>query len=179
MNANLKKTVLTAVFMALICVATMSIQIPMPLTNGYVNLGDAFVLTAAWMLGAPWGIAAAGIGSALADMLTGYMHYVPGTLIIKACMAAAAVLIAKACGERRAMMKYTGRIAGALLAELIMIAGYFGYACLLLGKNLGAAAASIPGNAIQGAVGLIVGILLTAALEKTGVMKKLGFAGNN
>lgn len=100
MNKNLTKIVTTSVFMALTCVATMVIQIPMPLTNGYVNLGDAFVLAAAWMLGGPWGVAAAGIGSALADLLTGYAHYVPGTLVIKAGMALAAILVAKAFGEK-------------------------------------------------------------------------------
>lgn len=171
-NESLKKIIISALFAALICVATMVIQIPMPLTNGYVNLGDVFVLAAAWLLGAPWGVAAAGVGSALADMLTGYMHYVPGTLIIKACMAAAAVLIAKAFGEKSTAAKYIGRVTGALVAEIIMIAGYFGYAALLLGKGTGAVS-SIPGNAIQGVVGLVVGVLLTAAIEKTGITKRI------
>lgn len=173
MNKNLTKIVTTSVFMALTCVATMVIQIPMPLTNGYVNLGDAFVLAAAWMLGGPWGVAAAGIGSALADLLTGYAHYVPGTLVIKAGMALAAILVAKAFGEKSTGRKYAGRVVGAVLAELIMIAGYFGYACLLLGKNVAAAASSIPGNAIQGAIGMIVGLIIIAALDKIGLTKRV------
>ena len=40
-----------------------------------------------------------------------------------------------------------------LAGEAIMVAGYFGYACLWLGRGW-AAAASVPGNVIQGAVGL-------------------------
>ncbi|MGN1142069.1 MAG: ECF transporter S component, partial [Oliverpabstia sp.] len=35
MKTNLKKLVMTALFAALACVATMSIRIPTPGTNGY------------------------------------------------------------------------------------------------------------------------------------------------
>ena len=53
-----------------------------------------------------------------------------------------------------------------------MVLGYFGYASLLLGKGL-AAAASIPGNVFQGTVGLVVGVLLVAVLERAKVTEKL------
>ena len=39
-KADVRKQVLTALFTALICVATMVIQIPTPMTGGYVNVGD-------------------------------------------------------------------------------------------------------------------------------------------
>lgn len=87
---NLTLMVTAAVLAALTCVATMVVQIPMPLTKGYVNLGDVMVLTSVWLIGSPWGVAAAGIGSAMADLLTGYAYYAPATLIIKALMAVAA-----------------------------------------------------------------------------------------
>ena len=53
-----------------------------------------------------------------------------------------------------------------------MVAGYFGYASLLLGKGL-AAAASIPGNIFQGAVGLAVGLALAAVMERSRLTAKL------
>jgi len=53
-----------------------------------------------------------------------------------------------------------------------MVLGYLGYASLLLGKGL-AAAASIPGNIFQGAVGLVVGVLLVTVLERAKVTEKL------
>ena len=64
---------LTAVFMALICVATMVIQIPIPL--GYAHLGDCMILLATYLLGPVAGMLASGIGSAMADILTGYANY--------------------------------------------------------------------------------------------------------
>ena len=38
------KIVLTALFAALICVATLLVQIPIPATGGYANLGDGMIL---------------------------------------------------------------------------------------------------------------------------------------
>ncbi len=155
------KIVTAALFAALPCVATMVIQVPSPM-SGYVNLGDGLVLLSGFLLGPVWGGCAAGIGTALADLFSGYGYYAPGTFVIKFFMAFAAALILKKCGEKN---KWAGLISGGLLAEVIMVAGYFGYAALLLGKGVGAAA-SIPGNAIQGVFGIVVALILYPVLSK-------------
>lgn len=69
-------------------------------------------------------------------------------------MALVGALIFKAFGKSS-----VGALISGLVSEIIMVAGYFGYAALLLGKGIGAAA-SVPGNLVQGAVGLIAGFLL-------------------
>ena len=69
MNSNLKKLVMAALFAALTCVATMSIRIPTPGTNGYIHPGDALVILSGVILGPGWGLLSAGIGSAMADLL--------------------------------------------------------------------------------------------------------------
>ena len=97
-DANIKKLVLAALMAALTYVATSIVQIPSPM-QGYVNLGDCIVLLSGWILGPWWGAAAGGIGSMLVDLLGGYGHYAPGTLIIKGCMALVAALIVKAMKE--------------------------------------------------------------------------------
>ena len=79
-------------FAALACVATMVIKIPSPL-GGYINLGDCIVLLAGWMLSPIYGLLAAGLGSALADILSGYVAYAPMTFVIKALMAVATFYI--------------------------------------------------------------------------------------
>ena len=43
---NVGKIVITALFAALACVATMIIKVPTVGTNGYVNIGDTIVLVA-------------------------------------------------------------------------------------------------------------------------------------
>ena len=47
-----------------------------------------------------------------------------------------------------------------------MVVGYFFYASLILGKGL-AAAASIPGNIVQGIAGVAIGMALAMVLHKT------------
>lgn len=167
---KLIRLVLAAVFAALTCVATMMIHIPMPATNGYINLGDGMVLLSAFLLGPVYGMAAGGLGSMLADVLLGYASYAPGTLIIKGLMALCAALIMTALRDKTK----AGVIVGALVGEIIMVFGYFAYESTLLGYGL-AAAASIPGNAIQGAAGMIVSILVYQVLRIVPSIKKLSY----
>ncbi len=165
-DKKIRKLVLTALMAALCCVATMVVQIPSPM-QGYVNLGDCFVLLSGWLLGPWYGFAAGGVGSMLADILLGYAHYAPGTLVIKGLMAMAAALILRSMHGSKA-----GYLVGGAVAECIMVAGYFGYASLLLGKGL-AAAASIPGNLFQGVVGLAAGLALVTVMERSRLTAKL------
>ena len=170
---QLRQIVLAALFTALTTVATLVIQIPSP-GNGYVNLGDCMVLLSAWVLGPVGGAAAGGLGSMLADLMTGYAYYAPGTLVIKGAMALTAGLIFRALtgGTVASPRALAARAAGGVAAEAIMVAGYFGYAALLLGSGLGAAA-SIPGNLIQGAFGLVTSLALAGMLERSGVLKRV------
>ena len=139
-----RKLVYAALFAALTCVMTMIVKIPVPATGGYVNLGDCVVLLAGWVLGPMYGGAAAWLGSMLADLVSGYPLYAPGTFVIKACMA----------------------------GEAVMVAGYFAYEGVVLGFGLGAAAA-IPGNLIQGVFGLAVSVAAAEALSRSGAVKEL------
>ncbi len=165
------KICVTAMFAALICVATMVIQIPSPL-NGYVNFGDCFILIAAWVLGPVYGFAAGGIGSALADLFAGYGHYVPGTFLIKGLMAVAAALIAHVIAKKNEKLKLAGYISGAVVSEIIMVGGYYLYAALWLGKNFEGAAASVPGNLVQGIFGIVCGVVIVQIISKTKVLSK-------
>ncbi len=165
-DKKIRTMVMAAVLAALACVATMVIQIPSPM-NGYVNLGDCFVLLSGWLLGPWWGAAAGGIGSMLADLLLGYGHYAPGTLVIKGLMALVGALVFKALGKKSAAALVSG-----VVSEVIMVVGYFGYAGLLLGKGIGAAA-SIPGNLVQGAVGLVAGFLLLQVARRIHLEEKV------
>lgn len=163
---NTKRLVLMALLTALTCVATMVIEIPSP-SDGYINLGDCFVLISAWVLGPVGGAVAAGVGSAMADLLLGYAYYAPGTLIIKALMALVAGLCFRAM---RGWNKNTvARILSGIPAEIVMVVGYFGYAALLLGKGI-AAAASIPGNVFQGIVGIVAAVALCSVTELSGLV---------
>ena len=168
---KIKRLVLAALFTALTAVATMVIQVPSPM-SGYVNLGDCMVLLSAWVLGPFVGAAAAGVGSMLTDILTGYGYYAPGTLVIKAAMALLAGLIFRAmAGEgKRGARTFAARLTGGLGAEAVMVLGYFAYAGLILQRGLGAAA-SIPGNLVQAVFGLAAALALAQILERARVLE--------
>ena len=124
-DKKIKSMVMAAVMAALTYVATTVIKIPAP-TGGYVHIGDGLVLLCGWILGPWWGGAAAGIGSMLVDLLSGYGHYVPGTLIIKGLDALVAALIFRALGRGKTAMRGSG-----IVGETIMVLGYFAYASMI------------------------------------------------
>ena len=163
---KLKILVLAALCAALTAAATLVIQIPVP-GGGYLNPGDALVLLSAWLLPPLPAAAAAGVGSMLADLISGYPLYAPGTLVIKAAMALAAGLIwnALAPGKNRPGRVLAARLCSGAAAETIMVLGYFAYAALILQNGL-AAAASIPPNLAQAALGFIAAVLLAPLLER-------------
>jgi len=164
MNRNLTNCVTAAMLAALTCIFTMVVKVPTIGTNGYVNIGDAVVLLSAWVLGNPYGALAAGIGSAMADLLSGYAAYVPGTFVIKFSMAFVCYLVLKGSVKIGIPGKASYVLSG-IVAELIMVFGYFLYEAGPLGYGM-AAAASIPSNMIQGGTCLVLGCMLAVALSR-------------
>ena len=75
----------TAVFTALVCAATIIFSMYVPSTEGFFNIGESMVFLSALLFGPFVGAFAGGVGSMIADLLLGYPHYAPATLIIKAC----------------------------------------------------------------------------------------------
>ena len=161
-DKKIRKLVLAALLAALVCVATMVVQIPSPM-QGYVNLGDCFVLLSGWLLGPWYGFAAGGIGSMLADLFLGYGHYAPGTFVIKGLVALIAAFMVRPILKRDEKLPFWKLALCELPSEAFMVAGYFGYKALILQKGL-AAAASIPNNLVQGALGIALSVLLYTVL---------------
>ena len=136
-NEKLYKIIVAAMMAALACVATMIIRIPSPM-QGYVNLGDAVVLMCGWILGPIYGVAAAGIGSMLADILAAYPYYAPGTLVIKAVVALIAYVLFTALRrgkEQNTKTLILPLVISGIAGEIAMVVLYFVYASLLLGKG--------------------------------------------
>ena len=142
----------------------MIIKIPSPL-KGYLNIGDCIVLISGWILSPGYGFLAAGLGSALADLFSAYAIYSPATFIIKGAMA----LIVFACYKlmNKRLGKLPSQIIGAVLAELVMIFGYFVFEGFLYGFT--PSLVNIPANAVQGTLGIIIGVALIKLIEKANI----------
>ncbi len=150
---SVKKLVLTAVFIALTFAATMAIRIPAG--SGYVNLGDCVVLMSGFLLGPYYGAFAAGIGSALADLI-GYPIYAPATFIIKAIVALLAGLIFKISKKHSTIWV----IVCGIIGEAFMVIGYYVVEAFILGLGWEVAMTSVPSNIFQGIAGVATSSIL-------------------
>lgn len=144
-----KRMALGGVMAALVFVMTYFPKVPVPITGGYIHLGDGMIFLASMLLG-PVSIASAAIGSALSDLIGGYMTYVLPTFIIKGLMALVAWKLYKRGSCLRAVLAFS-------LAEAVMVAGYFIFEAFVSGVP--AALGAIGPNLIQGVGGVVVGLL--------------------
>ena len=160
-----RKIVTASMLAALACVATMIIKIPSPL-KGYINLGDCVVLLSGWLLSPLYGFLAAGIGSALADIFSGYVAYAPATFVIKGLMAIIAYFGFKIIHKR--LGSFSSRIISGSLAEIVMILGYLVFEGFLYGFV--PSLVNIPANAVQGVAGLIIGTILIKVFENSKII---------
>lgn len=161
MKNTTQKIVLSAILAALTCIATMIIKIPSPL-KGYVNLGDCIVLLSGWILNPLYGFFTAGLGSALADLFSGYIIYAPATFIIKGGMALIGYYVFKLPHKR--VNNFIPRIVSGIIAELVMIMGYYIFEGFMYGFS--AALINIPANIAQGMAGIVFGCMLFNVIDK-------------
>ena len=165
-NTQVRKLALGGMLAALILVATSFFKLPVSLTQGYIHLGDGFILLGAALLGNT-AILAAALGSALADLLGGYTLYILPTFVIKGAVAATAVVfLAK---ERPVWL----RLIGMVLAEAVMVLGYFLAEWLVLGYGLAAASGAVFPNIMQGVSGLVIGFALMPMARQVKQILKL------
>lgn len=172
-NKKLQKYVITSLFAAVTCIATLVVHIPIPATKGYINIGDCFVIMGGIMLGPLFGMFSAGVGSALADIISGCIYYAPATFIIKALMAVVSYFIYNSLKKK----KNAAFIISGLVSEIIMVLGYLLVEAFIF-KYGKAAIAEVPINLIQGAAGIIMSFLLMTAIEKNETLKKILYRGN-
>lgn len=102
--------------LASVFVVTRFIQIPIPL--GYFNVGNCVILLFCLILNNRWGIAASGLGSALADLLSFPVYTVP-TLIIKTLMPWLFMVLCRRLPKKKYMP-----VLSAAIATLIPLFGY-------------------------------------------------------
>ncbi len=151
------------IFSALICVLTMVISIPIPATQGFINIGDAGVMICGLLFGPIIGGFSGGIGSALADLFLGYVIYAPGTLVIKGLEGFIVGIIAN---PKKYYRKVNYRdIIAVLIGGLVMVFGYFFYEIIIYG--IPAALFEFFLNAIfQLGLGAIIALLFTGIARK-------------
>lgn len=169
-----RKVIIAALMAALTCVGTMIIKVPTP-TMGYIHPGDGFVLLSGLILGPVWGALAAGIGSALSDLIGGYFIYVPATFVIKALTALVGYLVFKAFSKILSnKAEIPTLIVSGISGEAVMVLGYFLFEIFMLAivnktsisAGVVASLAGIVPNIIQGVFGVVISTVLYPLLKR-------------
>lgn len=177
---------MTALFMAMVVVLSMSaLSIPVP--GGHLYFNDVVIDTAAMLMDPLSAFIACGVGaflgdllfypapmfvslithglqalviSLLSDLIGGYMVYVLPTFLIKGLVALVAWKLCRKDQPLLALLSF-------LLAEAVMVLGYFLLEWALYG--VASAAAAIGPNVVQGIAGVLIGmlcLLITPRLER-------------
>ena len=101
---------------------------------------------------------AGGIGSAIADIITGYGYFAPYTLIIKGLEGFLAGAIRDGKSTRRDLL-------GWFVGAVAMVTGYFLVEAYVMGFGVPAALVEVPSNAIQVLSGAVIAIPLARGLR--------------
>lgn len=147
-----------AILAAVTAVFTIFIRVPSP-ARGYFNLGDVAVAFTAFTFGPLSALLAGGIGTALADLIGSYVQWAPISLVVHGLEGLVIGLIVRMRPGHLGIS-----IAAGIAGVAVMVGGYLAGGILLTG--IGPALAEAPGNIVQSAAGVILGIPLSLAVSR-------------
>lgn len=164
MDKKTKNITFTAMFTALVFLATRFLAFPGPIPPGYINLGDSVIILCAVLMGGTQAAFAGAVGASLADITyPGGIIFAPFTFVVKGIEGFVAGKIAR-------KDSFSSIIIAAVAGGLILVIGYFLSEWLLLpylDKTFGMtfAITELPLNFVQAGVNSTLAVILSAALR--------------
>ncbi|MCK9546935.1 MAG: ECF transporter S component [Sphaerochaeta sp.] len=160
-NKNALKIAVTAVLTAVVVVFTMIVRIPT--AKGYLNLCDVAICFIAFTFGPTSAFIAAGLGTALADLISGYAQWAPISFAVHGLEGLLIALIVRSRnGSEASIVK---KILAGIVCMATVSLGYFALSALFI-STVAVAAAEIPGNLAQSAVGFVLGLGVSSAVKR-------------
>ncbi|MGD1823160.1 MAG: ECF transporter S component [Pleomorphochaeta sp.] len=162
------RTSLIAVLTAVVVVFTIIIKIPTP-TKGYLNLCDLAICFIAFTFSPMTAFIAGGLGTAIADIISGYPQWAPISFVVHGLEGLVVALIVKRSvqdisdGVKVSPLRV---ILAMVVCVIIVAGGYFILTAIFMSIGIGAAAAGIPGNIAQAGIGVVAGYALSRAVVK-------------
>ena len=162
----------SALFAAIIAVATAFIKVNTASDEGYLHFGDSMIYLASCVLPLPYAMLASAIGGFLADLIAGVPMWAPFTAIIKAFNAVPFALLYMSKGFRKKDKILSGATVGMSIASgLVTVVGYFLATWTLL--SLESAMVGLPTCWVQPLGSAIVFYIVAAALDAAGFKKRV------
>ncbi|MCX8188464.1 MAG: ECF transporter S component [Nitrososphaeria archaeon] len=156
-----KSVALLSIMIPLVTVMTIIVRVPIPATQGYFNFGDAMVILSGIIFGPYIGFLAGGIGSSLADIISGYPQYALVTLLAKGGEGAIVGTLFKRLYQHSKTLGYLSGLVGGTF----MILTYFVFQLYFFG--IGAALIELPWNILQCTIGTAVAYMIHLILKPT------------
>jgi len=148
-----------AILAAVTTVLTRVVQIP-TVARGYINLGDVAIVFTALTFGPFSAALSGGLGTALADLLSGpFAFWAPISLVVHGLQGLVVGVIAAARPTNIVV-----RIIAGVAGMAIVAGGYFVAGGFITGW--GPSLVDVPANILQGGVGVVLGILLAIAVAR-------------
>ena len=165
-STRTRQLVITAMSIALVLVATLFINIKLPIASsgGLVHMGTAMLFLIAILFGPRTALIAGAIGMGLFDLISGWTLWAPFTIVARGLQG---YIVGRIAWSSRYKGDNPGlNIFAMIISAPVMLAVY--YVCEgILYSNWVAPVASIPGNITQNVVGILVAIPVGIALKKT------------
>lgn len=161
-----KGLVINALCIALTLVATMYINIRLPLmgNGGLIHLGNVPLLIAAMVYGKKTGAIAGGIGMAMFDLISGWTAWAPFTFLIVGAMGYAVGFITEKVPGKPILVNSLAVV----VALILKIVGYY-FAEVLLYGNWIQPLGSVPGNLIQVLIAAMIVLPVVGRIKKLAV----------
>lgn len=167
-NSSALRIALLAVLTAVVVVFTIIIKIPTP-TKGYLNLADLAICFIAFTFSPLTAFIAGGLGTALADIISGYPQWAPISFVVHGLEGLVVAMIVKRSSEAISNGEAVSKIRillAMIICIIIVTGGYFILSATIMGIGFEAALAGVVGNTFQSGIGVVAGYALSKAVVK-------------
>ena len=163
-RSSTQMLVINGLFIALTLVATMFINIRLPImgNGGLIHLGNVPLFLSAFIFGKRTGAIAGAFGMGLFDLISGWTAWAPFTFVIVGVMGYVSGTISEKFTAVRPVVANTVAVIAALIIKIV---GYY-FAEVILYHNWIVPLGSIPGNILQVVVAGIIVVPFAGKLKK-------------
>lgn len=162
--------ILTAMLIALVFVSTYTLNIKLPIAanGGLVHLGTAMLFIASILFGPKKAALAGAIGMGIFDLVSGWTLWAPFTFVARGLQGYIVGKIAWSNGRKGNSIAFN--LVATIVSIPVMLAVYYVCEGILYGSWI-APVASIPGNLVQNAVGIIIALPVAVLLKRISIFK--------
>ena len=147
-----------------VCVIATFIKIPFG-AGAMVNLGSAFIFTAAGIFGGVYTGLAAAMGSAIYDLLMGFSPYILWSFVIKGVAGLLAGYVTVGMHPQSTAYRLSRHLPAMILAAVWTLAGYV-MAWWQVTGSFAVALSNIPASLLTSAAGISIALILTPMLQR-------------